>query len=146
VGNTTKHLRHMPKRSAKKRKRKNQKRKRESPPPNTNDRALGPWCTELSRPTHAGAPASAYIYPTNGSDAPTLASHPPGPPSLLQRPISHSPPSPLPCPLPPRPPRALATSPAPSTSRARLYKVRLPPLFRPLRSRLRKGLEFCEPR
>jgi hypothetical protein len=130
-----------------KKKTKNPEKEKESPPPlNTNHRAPGPWCTELSRPYPCGgarvglyishqrpgcphpriAPArSAFSSPA--SDLPLAA--------LTAALLASSPPS----------PRARHLASSLHVARARLYKVRLPPLFRPLRSRLRKGLEFGEP-
>ncbi|PUZ65611.1 hypothetical protein GQ55_3G238600 [Panicum hallii var. hallii] len=92
----------------------------------TNHPAPGPRCAGLShpQPPRGGAPSGLYKPPRTAWIPPPPASHPPGPPSLLQRPISHSPPSPQLSPLgrfrtSAFPARAPATSPSPpSTSRA----------------------------
>jgi hypothetical protein len=62
VGNTTYHLRYMPKMQEKKENKKPRKGKGESSPLSTNHRAPGPWCTELSRPYPCGgARVGLYI-------------------------------------------------------------------------------------
>jgi hypothetical protein len=76
--------------------------------------------------THAAAPTACYKYFTNGPDISIPASHPPGPPSLLQRPISHSPPSPQlsrlgPFPPPPSPRTRSPPRPPLHVARTRAY-------------------------